>query len=118
MRAFPDRVFHTNIPTIENAPHPSLHALVKSLNPSIVVENSPDPYGPIPSSNTSDALWYEDSGLYHCVDLMKMCLQMDCTKRWTARECLQHPFFAQRGALFDYGGGELGPREWRDDRYT
>lgn len=111
--ASPDRTLYTNIPNLENAPHQSLHAMVKALNPSIVVENSPDPYGPIPSTNASDATWYQDSGLYHCVDLMKMCLQMDCTKRWTARECLNHPFFTQDGALFDLGGGELGYREER-----
>ena len=88
-----DRTFSTNIPTLEVPPHDSLHALVKSLNPPIVTENSPDPYGPIPSTSESDEEWYTGSDLYQAVDLMERCLEMDLTRRWTAEECLDHPFF-------------------------
>lgn len=122
----------TNLPSLDNPVHPTLHALVKSLNPVIVVENSPDPYGPIPSTSEFDATWYEGSELFQAVDLMKRCLDLDCTKRcewreaqfsgvaisddsifslWgmigTAEECLEHPFF---DGMYDVGGGKLGPR--------
>ena len=70
-----DRTFVTNIPNFETPPHPTLHALVKALNPPIFTENSPDPYGPIPSSNSSDLVWYHDSELHLVVDLMKRCLE-------------------------------------------
>ena len=37
--------------------------------------------------------WYQDSQLYQAVDLMKRCLTLDLTKRTTAKEALEHPFF-------------------------
>lgn len=87
-----DRNFITNVPTLETPPHPSLHALVKSLNPPIVVENSPNPYGAVPSLPESDAEWYEGSELYFAVDFMKRCLELEGTRRWTAEELLGHEF--------------------------
>lgn len=103
----PDRTFKTNIASLESPPHANLHLLVKTLNPSIIVENSPNPSGPIPSSKESDQVWYENSELYIAVDLMKKCLELDGTRRWTAEECLDHPFFE---GDFDLGNGVVGPR--------
>jgi hypothetical protein len=70
-----DRTFQTNVPDYDSPPHANLHALVKTLNPPIMVENSPDPYGPIPSPDEEINKWYPDSDLYQVVDLMKRCLE-------------------------------------------
>ncbi|GAA6009898.1 hypothetical protein JCM11491_000857 [Sporobolomyces phaffii] len=103
-----NRTFVTNVPDLETPPHASLHALVKSLNPPIIVENSPNVYGQIPSTAEEDAEWYQDSGIYQVIDLMKRCLELDCTKRWTAEECLEHPFFS---GVYDLGLGRTETRE-------
>ncbi|GAA5979260.1 hypothetical protein JCM10908_002859 [Rhodotorula pacifica] len=106
--ALHNRTLQTNIRDYDDPPHPDLHALVKALNPPIVVENSPDPYGPIPAPPDEVDKWYSDSELAMCVDLLKRCLELDCTKRWTAQECLEHPFF--RGS-YDIGLGRTKYRE-------
>ncbi|GAA6030176.1 hypothetical protein JCM8097_009299 [Rhodosporidiobolus ruineniae] len=106
--ALHNRTFQTNVPEYADAAHTTLHELVRELNPPIMVENSPDPYGPIPASLDSLREWYTGSELYQCVDLMKRCLDLDCTKRWTAEECLEHPFF--RGD-YDLGLGRTVYRE-------
>lgn len=76
-----DRTFITNIPTLETPPHANLHALVKSLNPPLFVENSPNPYAKIPSTMAEDDEWYGESELFLAVDLMKRCLDLDGTRR-------------------------------------
>lgn len=70
-----DRTFISNIPEYESPPHPTLQALVKALNPPIFVENSPNPYGPIPSSSADDVEWYDGSELQAAIDLLKRCLE-------------------------------------------
>ncbi|BGP13297.1 hypothetical protein JCM10213_004933 [Rhodosporidiobolus nylandii] len=107
-----NRTFQSNVPDYEDKPHQNLHELVRELNPPIIVENSPDPYGPIPASTESIKQWYQGSDLFQVVDLMKRCLYLDCTKRWTAEECLGHPFF--RGE-YDIG---LGRTVWRENAFT
>ncbi|GAA6061705.1 hypothetical protein JCM10212_004937 [Sporobolomyces blumeae] len=106
--ALHNRTFQTNVPDYDTPPHPTLHALVRALNPPILVENSPNPYGPIPSRPEEDEEWYEDSELCHAVDLMKRCLALDCTTRWTAEEALEHPFFK---GTYDLGLGRTVERE-------
>lgn len=70
-----DRTLQTNIRDYDDPPHHDLHALVRALNPPIIVENSPDPYGPIPASPDTIDEWYPDSELAQCVDLLKRCLE-------------------------------------------
>lgn len=70
-----DRTFETNIREYETPAHANLHSLVRALNPPLIVENSPDPYGPIPASEDSIAEWYQGSELSQVVDLMKRCLE-------------------------------------------
>ncbi|GAA6048112.1 hypothetical protein JCM3770_000197 [Rhodotorula araucariae] len=106
--ALHNRTFQTNIREYDSPVHANLHVLVRTLNPPFIVENSPDPYGPIPASLESIAAWYEDSEVSQVIDLMKRCLELDCTKRWTAQECLEHPFF--RGT-YDLGLGRTVFRE-------
>ncbi|KPV76815.1 uncharacterized protein RHOBADRAFT_34257 [Rhodotorula graminis WP1] len=106
--ALHNRTFETNIREYDTVAHANLHSLVRELNPPIIVENSPDPYGPIPPSDESVAEWYQGSEVSQVVDLMKRCLELDCTKRWTAQECLEHPFF--RGT-YDLGLGRTVFRE-------
>lgn len=65
----------TNISEYDEPPHADLHALVRALNPPIVVENSPDPYGKIPASENDIAEWYRGSELWQCVDLLQVCLE-------------------------------------------
>jgi len=72
---FTDRTFISNIPDLDSPPHANLHALVKSLNPPIIVDNSPNIYGNVPSTAEEDAEWYQDSDIYHAIDLMKRCLE-------------------------------------------
>ncbi|GAA5932123.1 hypothetical protein JCM3775_004245 [Rhodotorula graminis] len=106
--ALHNRTFETNIREYDTVAYANLHSLVRELNPPIIVENSPDPYGPIPPSDESVAEWYQGSEVSQVVDLMKRCLELDCTKRWTAQECLEHPFF--RGT-YDLGLGRTVFRE-------
>ncbi|KAM0788031.1 hypothetical protein ACM66B_006230 [Microbotryomycetes sp. NB124-2] len=108
--ALHNRTFITNVPQYAEPAHPTVAALVKSLNPPIFVENSPDPYGEIPSSNESDATWFAGSELADCINLLKRCLELDCTRRWTADELLRHEFFTRANAKFDVGNGELSDR--------
>ncbi|GAA5984431.1 hypothetical protein JCM11641_000135 [Rhodosporidiobolus odoratus] len=110
--ALHNRTFQSNIPDYDDQAHANLHELVRELNPPIVVENSPDPYGTVPSSTTEINKWYKGSGLFQCVDLMKRCLDLDCTARWTAQECLEHPFFTG-----DYDIG-LGRTVYRENAFT
>ncbi|GAA6000743.1 hypothetical protein JCM10207_004635 [Rhodosporidiobolus poonsookiae] len=106
--AMHNRTFQCNIAEYDEPPHANLHELVRELNPPIMVENSPDPYGPIPASTPDINKWYQGSDLYQAIDLMKRCLELDCTKRWTAEECLEHAFF--RGE-YDLGLGRTVYRE-------
>ncbi|KAK4052037.1 Cell division control protein 7 [Microbotryomycetes sp. JL201] len=105
--ALHNRTFITNVPEYAEPAHPTLASLVKTLNPPIFVENSPDPYGPVPSSNESDAAWFAGSELADCISLLKRCLELDCTRRWTAEELLRHEFFTRKGVKFDVGNGKL-----------
>ncbi|KAK4051272.1 Cell division control protein 7 [Microbotryomycetes sp. JL221] len=108
--ALHNRTFVTNVPQYSTPPHPTLAALIKSLNPPIFVENSPNPYGPIPSSNEADAEWFQGSELQSCISLLKKCLELDCTRRWTADELLRHEFFTSPASQWDIGNGELSDR--------
>lgn len=90
------RTFKTNIPSVTRHQYRDMLRLIKGINPSIIVENSPNPDGPIPSSDAEDTQWWHDSELHHAVDLLRKCLEPDLTKRWTAEECLEHPFIVGR----------------------
>ena len=101
-----DRTFLTNIPSLEVPRFSTLHELVRELNPNICVECMPPdiqrslaPQYGTKLFNDHDTIksldhnsWYEGSDLWHAVELMRKCLQLDCTKRISAAEALYHPF--------------------------
>ena len=102
-----DRTFQTNIGEIESPVHSSLHTLVQQINPNIFIENMPEDVlnshkltwgtshwnDPFVGREIDHATWYDESSdLYQAIDLMKRCLTLDCTKRITAKEALDHPF--------------------------
>lgn len=108
-----DRTFLTNIPTLETPRFSTLHELVRSLNPNIFIECMPrslrngysaDPEVGMKIFNDSEYIknfdhsaWYgEGAELFQAIDLLKRCLNMDLTKRTTARQALSHPFFSVR----------------------
>jgi hypothetical protein len=106
-----DRTFLTNIPTLEEPIHKTLHDLVRALNPNIFVECMPDwARAKHTAKQRSDMLtdakyiremdvkwWYTpECKLYQAVDLMKQCLALDLTKRVTAADALFHPFITVR----------------------
>jgi serine/threonine protein kinase len=85
-------VFTTNVPTVEHPKFANLHDLVKALNPPIFEEYRPTwAKGP-----DDDDKWYGvHCELWQAVDLLKHTLALDCTKRITATDALEHPFLKQ-----------------------
>jgi cell division control protein 7 len=89
----------TNVPTVEHPRFPDLHRLVKTLNPAIVEENKPAHAAASSADGDGgdgdDEEWYnEGCELWQAVDLLKQTLALDCTKRITARDALDHPFLS------------------------
>lgn len=73
-----NRTFHCNIPTVSNST--SLTDFIHRLNPELRNPgNHPNPEQYM--QDVADAL-----------DMVKSCLHVDCTRRKTAAELLQHPF--------------------------
>ncbi|KAJ1033231.1 hypothetical protein NDA13_001228 [Ustilago tritici] len=73
-----NRIFHCNIPTVSNST--SLTDFIHRLNPDLRNPgNHPNPEQYM--QDVADAL-----------DMVKSCLHVDCTRRKTAAELLQHPF--------------------------
>ncbi|EST06103.1 Protein kinase domain protein [Kalmanozyma brasiliensis GHG001] len=73
-----NRTFHCNIPTVSNSG--SLTDFIFRLNPELRNAGS-HPYPEQHAQDVADAL-----------DMVKSCLHVDCTRRKTAAELLQHPF--------------------------
>lgn len=73
-----NRTFHCNIPSVSNSG--SLTEFINRLNPDLADPgNHPDPQQY--ARDVANAL-----------DMVKSCLHVDCTRRKTAAELLQHPF--------------------------
>ncbi|CDR88036.1 related to CDC7-protein kinase [Sporisorium scitamineum] len=73
-----NRTFHCNIPTVSNSG--SLTEFINRLNPDLADPgNHPDP-----DQYARDVA--------NALDMVKSCLHVDCTRRKTAAELLQHPF--------------------------
>ena len=75
-----NRSFQTNVPNAETPDKPTLHEVVRSLNPTLYATHASKPGG------------YEKSELHQAVDLMRRCLATDHTRRITAAAALEHPF--------------------------
>ena len=73
-----NRTFHCNIPTVGHSG--SLTEFIHRLNPDLA-----DPgHHPDPEQYRQDVA--------NALDMVKSCLHVDCTRRKTAAELLQHPF--------------------------
>lgn len=73
-----NRTFHCNIPTVSNSA--SLTNFIERLNPEL--KN--------PGNHPNPQQYAED--VANALDMVKSCLHVDCTRRKTAAELLQHPF--------------------------
>ncbi|SPO22360.1 related to CDC7 - protein kinase [Ustilago trichophora] len=73
-----NRTFHCNIPTVSNSA--SLTDFINRLNPEL--KN--------PGNHPNPKQYAED--VANALDMVKSCLHVDCTRRKTAAELLQHPF--------------------------
>lgn len=86
----------TNVPSVTDHEHNNLHNLILALNPRIFEEHTP-PTFEFASDESEDAKiakWYTTSSpLFQAVDLMRKMLAVDCTRRISAQDALDHPFF-------------------------
>ncbi|SNX82707.1 related to CDC7 - protein kinase [Melanopsichium pennsylvanicum] len=73
-----NRTFHCNIPTVSNSA--SLTHFIGKLNPDL--KN--------PGHHPNPKQYHED--VVNALDMVKSCLHVDCTRRKTAAELLEHPF--------------------------
>ncbi|PWN53037.1 kinase-like protein [Violaceomyces palustris] len=77
-----NRTFLCNIPSIEQGGQRIVDFIVK-LNPRLREAGShPDPDG-------------HKEDVEQALDLARACLHLDCTRRWTANQILNHPFLAE-----------------------
>ena len=93
-----DRTFVTNVPGVVDPEHNTLHQLIYCLNPKIFIECRPATAYVAPGRETDptdqDLTWYDDKQpLFQAIDLMKKCLALDCTRRISMANALDHPFF-------------------------
>ncbi|CAO1634926.1 unnamed protein product [Sympodiomycopsis kandeliae] len=82
-----NRTFHCTVPS-ERPEGFKIAEFIQKLNPEIM--NPPEPSkengGQVPDPDE----YLEDVRL--AMDLCRVCLHVDVTRRWTAEECLEHPF--------------------------
>lgn len=79
-----NRTMHCNVP-LTNPDGFRIPDFIKRLNPGILE----------PPVNHPDPKEYRDH-VYLAMDLCRMCLQVDLTRRCTAREALRHPFLTNK----------------------
>ena len=80
-----NRTFHCNIPTVSHTA--SLTDFIFRLNPELANPG-----------NHPDAEQYA-TDVANALDLVKSCLHVDCTRRKTAAELLDHPFLREEQPL-------------------
>ena len=76
----------TNLPTIDSAPC-SIKQLILKLNPHI--------YTPPFTFPTPDQAKEHIEAMDDAMDLCSQLLRLDCTRRFTAKQALQHPFLEE-----------------------
>ncbi|PWN24416.1 kinase-like protein [Jaminaea rosea] len=78
-----NRTWHCTVP-VERPEGYRVTEFVEKLNPSILAapEGHPDPQG-------------YDNDIKMAMDLCRVCLHVDVTRRWTAEECLDHGFLVE-----------------------
>ncbi len=98
-----NRTFHCNIPTVGNSG--SVIDFIHRLNPDLKNPGS-HPYPEQYAQDVADAL-----------DMVKTCLHVDCTKRKTAAQLLQHPFLRvepEEDETMENGGGDEYMQDHQD----
>ena len=90
-----NRTFHCNIPSVSNSA--SLTHFIERLNPDLKD----------PGNHPNPKQYVED--VANALDMVKSCLHVDCTRRKTAAELLDHPFLRMDGqAVFKQAVSVLG----------
>lgn len=78
-----NRTFHCTVP-LERPEGFKVFDLILKLNPDIMT--------PLPHTPDEGYLDEYVEDVQMAMDLCRVCLHVDVTRRWTAEECLEHPF--------------------------
>jgi cell division control protein 7 len=87
MSRISDRTFASNLNTIPPNPPKPISDLVLSLNPTLYTP-------PCSNPTTAEAKRHIES-VDNMLDLLKRCLVVDATRRWTAGQLLRHRFLEE-----------------------
>ena len=108
-----DRTIITNVPTLDD-PLEDIKSIVLKLNPTLYIPKCST--SPTPAEAEEHIM-----AMDHALNLLRKCLILDPTKRITAANALEHPFFDQ--AVIDQAqrdeDGEMnwGEIEREDDEW-
>ena len=79
-----NRTFHCTVPT-EKPDGYSVYDLIVKLNPNLFMTPGDPNFPPYRTEEYNEYVKM-------AIDLCRVCLHVDVTRRWTAEECMEHPF--------------------------